>query len=113
MVWLSHRLITRCIHASHGRARNAQRFLKSAEPKKVTVGILYTLKTSQSRIAAAALGAAGLVLGATSARALPSFARQMDMQCVACHTDFPILNDMGRTFKLSGYTMSAEQTDLP
>jgi hypothetical protein len=54
-----------------------------------------------------------LALGLPSVRALPSFARQMDMQCIACHTDFPILNDMGRTFKLSGYTMSADQTDLP
>ncbi len=35
------------------------------------------------------------------------------MQCIACHTEFPILNDMGRQFKLSGYTMSADSTDLP
>jgi hypothetical protein len=45
--------------------------------------------------------------------ALPSFARQMDMQCMACHTDIPVLNDLGREFKLSGYTMSTDQTDLP
>ena len=35
------------------------------------------------------------------------------MQCVVCHSEFPILTDMGRQFKLSGYTMSANQTDLP
>lgn len=35
------------------------------------------------------------------------------MQCAVCHTEFPILTDMGRQFKLSGYTMSADQTDLP
>lgn len=46
-------------------------------------------------------------------RALPSFARQADMSCSACHTDFPVLNDMGRQFKLSGYTMSTGQTELP
>jgi hypothetical protein len=37
----------------------------------------------------------------------------MDMQCIACHTEFPLLTDMGRQFKLSGYTMSAEATSLP
>ncbi len=45
--------------------------------------------------------------------ALPSFARQMNMQCTACHTDIPILTDLGREFKLSGYTMSTDQTDFP
>lgn len=43
--------------------------------------------------------------------ALPSFARQLNMQCIACHTEFPVLTDMGRQFKLSGYTMSADSTD--
>ncbi len=59
------------------------------------------------------LGAIGLLLGAPECRALPSFARQLGMQCIACHTDFPLLTDMGRQFKLSGYTMDADQTDLP
>ncbi|MEO6992433.1 MAG: cytochrome C [Lacunisphaera sp.] len=45
--------------------------------------------------------------------AVPSFARQMDMQCAACHTEFPTLTAMGRQFKLSGYTMSTDQSDLP
>jgi hypothetical protein len=49
----------------------------------------------------------------TVSSALPSYARQMDMQCTACHTEFPILTDMGRQFKLSGYTMSANDTNLP
>ena len=53
------------------------------------------------------------VLSAPAARAVPSFARQMNLQCIACHTEFPILTDMGRQFKLTGYTLSAEQTDLP
>lgn len=46
-------------------------------------------------------------------RAVPSYARQLNLQCTACHTEFPILTDMGRQFKLSGYTMSAEQTEFP
>ncbi len=35
------------------------------------------------------------------------------MQCIACHTEFHLLTDMGRQFKLSGFTMSADETDLP
>jgi hypothetical protein len=45
--------------------------------------------------------------------AVPSFARQMNMQCIACHTEFPLLSEFGRQFKLSGYTMSTGQSDLP
>jgi hypothetical protein len=49
------------------------------------------------------------------ARAVPSFARQMDMQCIDCHTEFPILNQFGRQFKLSGYTTSSDPstTSIP
>ena len=46
-------------------------------------------------------------------QAVPSYARQMNMACIACHTEFPILTELGRQFKLSGYAMSAGQTDLP
>lgn len=51
----------------------------------------------------------GALLGfpATS-RALPSFARQLNMDCVACHTEYPLLNQFGRQFKLSGYTTAGE-----
>lgn len=45
--------------------------------------------------------------------ALPSFARQMNMQCSACHTEFPVLTQFGREFKLTGYTQSADTTNLP
>jgi hypothetical protein len=44
----------------------------------------------------------------TASQALPSFARQLDMQCTACHTEFPVLNQFGRQFKLSGYTAAAD-----
>jgi hypothetical protein len=47
------------------------------------------------------------------ARAVPSFARQMNMQCIACHTEYPILNEFGRQFKLSGYTLSTTVDGLP
>jgi hypothetical protein len=60
-----------------------------------------------------ALLLAAALLAPSTARALPSFARQMDMQCVQCHTEFPVLNQFGRNFKLTGYTASAAQTELP
>jgi hypothetical protein len=54
-----------------------------------------------------------LALGPTTAQALPSFARQLNLQCTACHTSFPMVNQFGRTFKLSGYTASSDETNLP
>ncbi len=59
------------------------------------------------------LAIAGLLLAPATVRALPSFARQMNMQCIMCHTAFPELTEFGRQFKLSGYTMSADQSNLP
>ncbi|HEV2949606.1 MAG TPA: hypothetical protein VGX70_19670 [Gemmataceae bacterium] len=56
---------------------------------------------------------AAVIATAPAIHAVPAFARQMNMSCTACHTEFPQLNDFGRLFKLSGYTMSTEQTDLP
>ena len=44
---------------------------------------------------------------------MPSFARQMDLQCIACHTEFPVLNTFGRMFKLTGYTLGTGQSDYP
>lgn len=57
--------------------------------------------------------AAALLFSASICHAVPSYARQLNMQCIACHTEFPILTEMGRQFKLSGYTMSADQTNIP
>jgi hypothetical protein len=59
------------------------------------------------------LTVAALGLGPVTARAVPSFARQMNLQCIACHTAFPMLNQFGRTFKLTGYTESADESNLP
>jgi len=42
------------------------------------------------------------------ARAVPSFARQTGLACSSCHTVFPQLNALGRSFKLRGYTMAAD-----
>jgi hypothetical protein len=39
-------------------------------------------------------------------RSLPSYARQTQMSCTACHTSFPELNSFGRQFKANGYTLT-------
>ncbi len=57
------------------------------------------------RVLAAAAGAVALLLSATSARALPSFARQTGMECTTCHLSWPELTTVGRQFKLGGYTL--------
>src|SRR5476651_1033906 len=56
---------------------------------------------------------AGFVLAPLTCQAVPSFARQTGLQCIACHTEFPELTSFGRQFKLTGYTLSTGQTDLP
>lgn len=45
------------------------------------------------------------------ASAVPSFARQAGMECRACHTVFPELTPLGRSFKLGGYLMT--RSDKP
>ena len=52
--------------------------------------------------------AAALLLAPSTGRALPSFARQLNVQCIMCHTEYPVLNQFGRQFKLTGYTLAAD-----
>ena len=59
------------------------------------------------------LFAAVLLAGPTVAQAVPSFARQTGLQCIVCHTEFPILTAFGHQFKLNGYTLSSDQSDIP
>jgi hypothetical protein len=40
------------------------------------------------------------------AKSLPSYARQTQLSCTACHTSFPELNSFGRQFKANGYTLT-------
>jgi hypothetical protein len=63
--------------------------------------------------ASSALRVIGFLSLALTCRALPSFARQLNMSCIACHTEYPLLNEFGRQFKLTGYTLSAETSTLP
>jgi hypothetical protein len=47
---------------------------------------------------------------APEASAIPAFARQTGMACVACHfIKYPTLNEFGRAFKASGYTLMGAQ----
>lgn len=51
---------------------------------------------------------AALAIISVSAKsyAVPAFARQMGVECSSCHfKQFPLLNQFGRAFKASGYTM--------
>ncbi len=50
-----------------------------------------------------------ILIQVDEAQAVPSYARQMKMQCSGCHTRFPKLNAFGRQFKLTGYTLSASE----
>ncbi|MEJ2725589.1 MAG: hypothetical protein P8175_13280 [Deltaproteobacteria bacterium] len=47
-----------------------------------------------------------VALSSVDSHAVPSFARQTGMSCIACHTVWPELTPFGRVFKLDGYTMS-------
>jgi hypothetical protein len=52
-------------------------------------------------------------IGAQTAQALPSFARQTGQPCATCHTAFPELTPFGRRFKLNGYTTGGGDSKLP
>jgi hypothetical protein len=47
-----------------------------------------------------------VVVLASDARAVPSFARQTGFSCFMCHTVYPELKPLGREFKLTGYVIS-------
>lgn len=47
-----------------------------------------------------------LSLPTNQAQAVPSFARQVGLDCNSCHTVFPELTPVGRNFKLNGFTAS-------
>ena len=54
-------------------------------------------------------------IGVDNAYAIPSFARQTGLSCNMCHAggQFPALTEMGRQFKLGGYTMGGGDTKMP
>lgn len=56
------------------------------------------------------LTASVLCLISQNAEAVPAFARQTGLACVACHVSFPELTPFGRFFKLTGYTLTNNKT---
>jgi hypothetical protein len=59
----------------------------------------------------AAIVAALLALAST-AQAVPAFARKYQTSCQTCHAMFPKLNAFGEAFRLRGYRMPAETEDM-
>jgi len=53
-----------------------------------------------------------LAATASSARAVPAFARKYQTSCQTCHIVFPKLNAFGEAFRLRGYRMPSETPDL-
>jgi len=49
------------------------------------------------------------MIWATSANAVPAFARKYDMNCSGCHTAYPQLNSVGRRFKEAGYRFATDK----
>ena len=50
------------------------------------------------------------LLNTQNSYAIPSFSRQTNMACNACHTVFPRLTTFGRIFKLNGYNVTGNST---
>src|SRR5665213_2204003 len=69
--------------------------------------------TSFRRSLASALFFVFVVLGfASSAQALPAFARKYGLRCSACHESWPMLNFFGQKFKDNGYQLMNDR-DAP
>jgi hypothetical protein len=63
-------------------------------------------KSFKNWVFATSILVAFIILPFKDALAVPSFARQTGMECTACHTVFPELTPLGRSFKIGGYLMS-------
>lgn len=46
--------------------------------------------------------------GVSEAGAVPAYSRKYGVGCATCHTVYPVLNDVGRKFKESGYVMDRD-----
>ena len=74
-----------------------------------------TRRRAPARLCRAGYAATVLLLGATHAAAVPSFAVQTGRPCEACHVGGlgPQLTPFGREFKLRGYTARAVSFNVP
>jgi hypothetical protein len=62
-----------------------------------------------ARVACVALG---LLATASTAHAVPAFARKYQTSCQTCHIVFPKLNAFGEAFRLRGYRMPGETEEV-
>ena len=71
------------------------------------------MRASRLSLVVVVAGVLGGALFASTARAVPSFARQTGYQCSMCHSAgfYPELNTFGRYFKLHGYLQSDNSED--
>jgi hypothetical protein len=51
-----------------------------------------------------------LLIDVQNSYSVPSFSRQTNMACNACHTVFPRLTTFGRVFKMNGYNITGNST---
>jgi len=58
------------------------------------------------------LASATLVATASTASAVPAFARKYQTSCQTCHIVFPKLNAVGEAFRLRGYRMPGETEEM-
>src|SRR5215472_18820060 len=62
-------------------------------------------RRAAGRAAVSIAASAAVLLLATSAGAIPAFARKYGLRCSACHEAWPALNDFGRAFRDNGYQL--------
>ena len=63
-------------------------------------------------VARVAFVAVGVLATASTAQAVPSFARKYQTSCQTCHVVFPKLNAFGEAFRLRGYRMPGETEEM-
>ena len=80
--------------------RDARAPIHSTSRKRINAGCH---KGTLRLVGFVLLASMGLVLGSSTAEALPAYARKHQVACSLCHSAWPLLNEAGRTFKESGY----------
>lgn len=66
-----------------------------------------------NKLAAYLIAVSAALVFTSEASAIPAFARQTGMACFGCHAQhFPVLNNFGRAFKASGYTLMGAQAKV-
>src|ERR1700730_5340604 len=75
-------------------------------------GVVTPTAKSFHAAARTALLAVALVGIASTAHAVPAFARKYQTSCQTCHIVFPKLNAFGQAFRLRGYRLPGETEEL-